>query len=757
MRDCLNHRAGFDRVLMTVAATFFTVSAGSALAQDQARSSAAELAIEAAIPRPEPANVPPPTASDIKLDTTATLQDAPKGAAKETSKEAAKEPVKAEAAPAPDKVETKPSDVATTPAADAPKSETAKTEPATAEPLKSEAAKSEPAKSEPAKADTAAAPAATPAAPAAAAATPAAEPVKAASNVPAADQPVADKLKDIIGAKTSRHFDRKNERAAIEKFYGARDFAPVWTQAGSLTAAAKGVIARLKDAASDGLNPADYPVPDFAAATTPDALADAELKLTASMFDYARQAQSGRMHWSQVSADILYPEHPTDPNEVLTKVSTAADASAALDSYNPPQKLYKELKAKLAQLRGQGDGSVIEITDGPALKYTPAKGKKQAEVVVQDPRVPQLRAKLGLTENASDDHYDAAVAEAVRKFQDGAEIKATGVLDDKTVKALNSPKRDKQIDTVLVNMERWRWLPRDLGAPSLGDAYVILNIPDYTLKVMQRGQQVWTTRVVTGKPGQHATPLLTETMKYITVNPTWNVPPSIVYGEYLPALQQDPTVLQRMGLKLEQNRDGSVHISQPPGEANALGRIRFNFPNKFLVYQHDTPDKNLFAREDRAFSHGCMRVQYPDQYASVLLNIAMPGEKYTPERVRSMYGSGEVDLKFPTPIPVNITYQTAFVDDGGKLQFRKDVYGRDATMINILKNGRGKDLETIVAHSQPSYSRPATTLPSGVAIANNGGGFGSSGPNFFERLFGAPTPPPAPVGRRPQQQRVFTR
>jgi murein L,D-transpeptidase YcbB/YkuD len=716
---------------MTVAATFLAVSASSALAQDQARSSAAELAIEAAIPRPEPANVPPPTAADIKLDTTATVPD--------PTKEIAKEPVKADAAPAPDKVETRPSDVATTPAPEAPKSETAKTEPAN---------------TEPAKADTATATPAAPAAPAAAA--PAAEPVKAASNVPAADQPVADKLKDIIGAKTSRYFDRKNERAAIEKFYAARDFAPVWTQSGSPTAAAKGVIARLKDAASDGLNPADYPLPDFAAATTPDALADAELKLTASMFDYARHAQSGRMHWSQVSGDILYPEHPVDPNEVLAKVTTAADASAALDSYNPPHKLYKELKAKLAELRGQGNGPVIEIADGPALKYTRAS-KKRAEIVVEDPRVPQLRAKLGLAENAGDTRYDAAVAEAVRKFQSGAEMKPTGILDDKTVKALNTPKRDKQIDVVVVNMERWRWLPRDLGAPSLGDAYVILNIPDFTLKVMQRGQQVWTTRVVTGKPGQHATPLLTETMKYITVNPTWNVPPSIVYNEYLPALQQDPTVLQRMGLKLEQNRDGSVHISQPPGEANALGRIRFNFPNKFLVYQHDTPDKQLFARDERAFSHGCMRVQNPDQYASVLLNITMPNEKYTPERVRSMYGKSEIDLKFPTPIPVNITYQTAFVDDAGKLQFRKDIYGRDAAMINILKNNRGKDLEAVVAHSQPNYSRPPTTLPSGVAVANNGGGFGSSGLNFFERLFGAPTPaqPPAPVGRRPQ--RVFTR
>ena len=115
----------------------------------------------------------------------------------------------------------------------------------------------------------------------------------------------------------------------------------MFTKAGKLTDTAKGVIARLKDAASDGLNPADYPVPDFAAATSPDALADAELKLAASMLDYARQAQSGRMHWSQVSADILYPEHPTDPAEVLANVTAAKDASAALDSYNPPHKLYR--------------------------------------------------------------------------------------------------------------------------------------------------------------------------------------------------------------------------------------------------------------------------------------------------------------------------------------------------------------------------------------------------------------------------------
>ena len=589
---------------------------------------------------------------------------------------------------------------------------------------------------------------------------PATEPVKAASNVPPADQPVADKLRDMLGAKSLRLFDRKNERAAVEAFYGAREYAPQWTRAGKLTDSGKGVIARLKDAAADGLDPDDYPVPDFAAATSPDQLADAELKLTASMLDYARQAQSGRMHWSQVSGDILYPEHPTDPAEVLASISTASNASAALEGYNPPHKLYKELKAKLAELRHQGERPVIEIAEGPTLAFKHGT-KRRPAVAPEDSRVPQLRAKLGITEDADDNHYDARVAAAVRKFQASAELKRTGVLDNGTVKAINTPKRDHQIDTILVNMERWRWLPRQLGAASLGNAYVILNIPDFTLKVMQNGAQVWSTRVVTGKPGKHATPLLTETMKFITVNPTWNVPPSIIYNEYLPALQQDPTVLDRMGLRLERARDGSIHISQPPGASNALGRIRFNFPNKFLVYQHDTPDKNLFAKEVRAYSHGCMRVQNPDQYASVLLNITKPDDHYTPEKIRSMYGRSEIDLRFPTPIPVNITYQTAFVDDAGKLQIRNDIYGRDATMLALLKKSGSKNLEAVVAHAQPSYSRPpVSSLPAGVSFASDNTSAPSlfSGPSFFERLFGGgqPTQPPAPVGRR-HHRRVIAR
>src|SRR6202171_2772634 len=272
MRDCSKSRAGFDRVLMAVAATFLAVTATSALAQDAPRASAADLAIDAATPRPEPANVPPPTASDFKTDATASVPDAAKAepkAAEIKAPEKAAEPKPAETPAAPadaPKASDKPNDTATvTPAAPPP-------------------------------AVTAVAPAAEPA-------KEAKEPVKAASNVAPEDQPVADKLREMLGGKSLRYFDRKAERSAVEKFYSAREYAPLWTQAGKLTDSGKGVVARLKDAAFEALNAADYPVPDFAAATSPDALADAEMKLTASMLDYARQAQSGRMHWSQVSGE----------------------------------------------------------------------------------------------------------------------------------------------------------------------------------------------------------------------------------------------------------------------------------------------------------------------------------------------------------------------------------------------------------------------------------------------------------------------
>ncbi len=267
-------------------------------------------------------------------------------------------------------------------------------------------------------------------------------------------------------------------------------------------------------------------------------------------------------------------------------------------------------------------------------------------------------------------------------------------------------KKAPLVDTLIANMERWRWVPRDLGK-----SHVVVNIPDYTLAVTDQGKTAWSTRIVVGKIGEQATPLLSETMKFITVNPTWNVPPSIIRNEYLPALQRDPNALARIGLKLTHNKDGSIRIFQPPGEKNALGRIRFNFPNRFLVYQHDTPQKHLFAKEQRAYSHGCMRVQNPEQYAEVLLSIAQPGERYSADRIKKMYGDKERTINFKTPIPVHLTYQTAFVDEAGRLQTRPDIYGHDKKMAEMMRHGRG-GADTPVARNYNSSSKPvAARLP----------------------------------------------
>jgi murein L,D-transpeptidase YcbB/YkuD len=195
-------------------------------------------------------------------------------------------------------------------------------------------------------------------------------------------------------------------------------------------------------------------------------------------------------------------------------------------------------------------------------------------------------------------------------------------------------------------------------------------------------------------------------MKFLTINPTWNVPPSIIRNEYLPALERDPDALERIGLRVNYNSDGSLRVYQPPGERNALGRIRFNFPNQFLVYQHDTPDKKLFARDARAFSHGCMRVQNPEKYAEVLLSLSQPEDNYTIARIRSLYSDQEHTINLKQPIPVHVTYQTAFVDENGQLNFRHDIYGLDAATLKLMRNDERMIADTPIARPRNASSKP---------------------------------------------------
>jgi murein L,D-transpeptidase YcbB/YkuD len=597
------------------------------------------------------------------------------------------------------------------------------------------------------------------------------EPAKAATPAPASQppasetatapvvaplDPVAAKLKEVITTKLSRFVDRKDDRPGVESFYAARQYAPLWTEQGVLNARGKAAIAYLATVAAHGLEPSEYPAPTFKNGADPQVLAEAELKLVDSVLTFARHAQNGRTHFSRVAGDIFYTQVAPDPAQVLAKMAQASDVGQALDGYMPQHPAYQALKAKLAEARGQTaepaaaappPAPVVRIPDGPKLRPG-----------ADDPRVTFLRKRFNLSNQAST-KYDDDVVEAVKNFQDKAGLDSDGWIGPMTLAALNDgstaaakPRGRKDVvNIILANMERWRWVPHDLGK-----AHVVLNIPSYTLKVFNNGSQIWETRVVVGKPNT-ATPILTETMKFITVNPTWNVPPSIVYNEYLPVLQQDPSAIARLGLKVVQNNDGSLHMYQPPGDGNALGRIRFNFPNKFLVYQHDTPDKHLFARETRAYSHGCMRVQDPLKYGEVLLSLALPKEGYTVDRLRKMYGPEEREITFPTPIPVHITYQTAYVDDTGKLVLRDDIYDRDSKTLAVLK-GEDRQIADVPmdrrAEQQASYARPPVNLPYGVVTEGSSRyASRSDGGNFFEMLFGGPRyyqqqRPPAQVERR---------
>jgi murein L,D-transpeptidase YcbB/YkuD len=561
------------------------------------------------------------------------------------------------------------------------------------------------------------------------------------------DAAITEQLRELANGKFDRIIGSKKDRTQIDAFYSGRAYAPLWISDGKVNARATTAIDYLRHVDADGLDPADYPVPNFAALSAPADLADAEIKLTSAVVTYAHHASVGRVHWSRVSADIEFSTPAAEPGDVLAAVAGASDVAATLDSYEPQTPGYRALKAKLADIRaGKIDKEKAPVGKGAVLK-----------IGMEDDRVPALRERLHVS-GGSDTNYDKPLAEAVKKFQQQHDLAATGTLTAATVEALNGRQPDRGTDIILANMERFRWMTHRFP-----DTYVIVNLPDFTLRVMHGGKQMWMTRIVIGKP-EMPTPIMTAEMKFITVNPTWNVPPSIVNHEYLPALAQDPTVLARMGLRVDRNADGSIHISQPPGEKNALGRIRFNFPNKFLVYQHDTPDKYMFANDKRAFSHGCMRVQDPVHYAEVLLSLVRPGDGYTEDRIRKMFGTSETDIQFPTFIPVNLTYQTAFVDDAGKLEIRDDIYGRDRALLAVLKGTDRKIADIPVEHridishrevlaipDEPSWFGGRTAYGGGRGYYPNGGGYYGGG-NFFSRMFGgygsAQPVPPAPLRLR---------
>lgn len=463
---------------------------------------------------------------------------------------------------------------------------------------------------------------------------------------------------------------RTKDREAIAAAYAAADFAPRWVDGTGWTERGKRLAAMIRRAGEEGLDAGDYAIPDLGA--TPARKAEADLRLSALAVRYARDARGGRIEPSRLSRNIAPRLDIPDADMVLAALDGARDPGEALQAYNPPHPGYRALKAKLASLRGERDDEPkIRIPQGPVLK-----------IGMRDERVPLLRARLGLPGDETDTRYDNALAAAVSAFQKAQGLRANGLLNRETVSALSSPPRSAVESEIIANLERWRWLPADLG-----ERHIFVNVPEFMLRIVEGGQVVHEARAIVGKP-ERPTPVFSDEMDHIVVNPSWTIPPTILRKDVLPAMRSDPNYAARRGYEVFRNgrrvdpssidwsNPGGVTFRQPPGERNALGRIKFMFPNDFAVYIHDTPTRNLFSADRRALSSGCVRVDQPFQLAENVL-----GEEWSERRLRSLIGTGgERTIRLTRKIPVHLTYFTLGVDGGGKLVRRDDVYGLDRTV-----------------------------------------------------------------------------
>lgn len=535
--------------------------------------------------------------------------------------------------------------------------------------------------------------AATPAAPASGTGTP---PATAGTPQPAPPGAgVADQLAALVSDRLSRYAQRPAEQQALAAFYAARNFQPMFTAQGNVTPLGLAALGAFNGAASEGLNPSDYAVPPLPARASDAALADYELRLAATTLVYARHVQSGRFDPKRISKDVDPSPSVPDPLDVLATVSAAENAGRAYASFAPQYDEYRLLKTQLGRRLAEGAGVVhAPIPAGPSIR----PGDR-------DPRVPLLRARLGVGGAPDDLVYDAYLVEAVRDFQRLSGTNPDGIVGRGTLAVLNEGAGDS-LDDIIANMERWRWLPHQV-APT----YVIVNIPEFMVRIVVNEQTIHETRVVVGKP-ENQTPIMSEQMQYAVFNPSWNVPPGIIKNEMLPKLQADPYALDRQGIDVVRNGriidPGTVDWSrgsqgysfrQAPGERNALGRMKFMFPNKHSVYLHDTPSRALFARDRRAFSHGCVRVHEPLKFAEVLFSVGLPGDGWDQQRINSLIGGNEKYLNLKQRFPVHLVYFTTYVDGRGELVSREDIYGiNDATKAALGLGGtRMADRGGIVA------------------------------------------------------------
>ncbi|HUF23181.1 MAG TPA: L,D-transpeptidase family protein [Vicinamibacterales bacterium] len=479
---------------------------------------------------------------------------------------------------------------------------------------------------------------------------------------------------------------------AVRAFYEKRDYAPAWIDGRRPTKQLDALLDALGAAEQEGLDPAVYGTQALIAhrqnaggkqfsrdAFPVDDIDDVEVWSTWAFMSYVSDLADGVTDLSQISKTWGMRPKPVDAAKVLNEALADGNVEKAIADAAPQHPEYAALRKALADHR--------RIATWGGWPKVPAdiKLKEGAE----HDAVPVLRKRLAMTHdykgNADDPSrvYDKALVDAVKLFQLRHGLAEDGVVAGRTLAAMNVPvaERVRQIE---LNMERWRWLPRDLG-----ENHARVNIPEYRLDLWEGDNIALAMRVVVGTPA-NKTPVFADQMTYIVFSPYWNVPPSIASEETLPAVQSDPGYLGRNNLEVvgtsgsvidpssvDWSNPDSYRFRQKPGTRNSLGLVKFMFPNQHNVYLHDTPADALFARPARAFSHGCVRVEQPTKLARYLLRDE---KQWTEERIdAAMHAGREQHVKLPKPIPVYLLYMTARASHAdGAVHFREDVYGHDA-------------------------------------------------------------------------------
>ncbi len=496
---------------------------------------------------------------------------------------------------------------------------------------------------------------------------------------------------------------------ALPLFYRNRDYRPAWVTEHGIAPQADALIATIRQASLEGLNPADYHLAKIENLLSvarflkekglwsdPKLVADLDFLLTDSFLIYGDHIMNGRVDPMTLKSTWFNYRKRADLPETLAVALEQNRVADTLDGLLPHYSAYHRLREGLARYRAIADnGGWPSVPAGPTLRKD----------MVSD-RVSTLRLRL-LAEgdlppgdDTSGPLFDEKLETAVKAFQRRNGLDDDGAVGANTLEALNVTAAER-VEQLAANMERWRWLPEDLGPRT-----ILVNIADQTLAVIEQGRKALGMRVVVGQP-YWSTPVFSAEMTYLVINPYWNVPPGIARKETIPKTRRDPGYLRKNDLKIISGWGEDTHVVDPstinwhtvsyrnfpyrfrqdPGPENALGRIKFMFPNKYFVYLHDTPARNLFQKSGRAFSHGCIRVEHPLELAEYVLQ----GTEWNRERIEAVIEKGaEKIVRTPQPIPVRIFYWTAWVDENGVAQFRPDIYGRDEELERALRENPTK-------------------------------------------------------------------